>query len=58
MLKWALIFFVGSLAAALFGFAGIEAGAEGVGRLLFCGFLALAAVSLVVSLARGRRPRI
>lgn len=35
MLKWALVFFVVSLIAALFGFTGIAAGAAAVAKILF-----------------------
>jgi len=54
MLRWALIFFVLALVAALFGFGGIAAGAVGIAKLLFFGFLILAAVAIVANLARGR----
>jgi uncharacterized membrane protein YtjA (UPF0391 family) len=45
MLKWALIFFVISVVAGLFGFTGIAAGAQGIAKVLF--FIALA-IFLVV----------
>jgi uncharacterized membrane protein YtjA (UPF0391 family) len=54
MLRWALIFFVLALVAALFGFGGVAAGAAGIAKLLFFGFLILAAVAIVANLARGR----
>lgn len=55
MLKWALIFFVVALIAALFGFGGLAAGAASIGKLLFIGFLILAALALVVGLVQGKR---
>jgi uncharacterized membrane protein YtjA (UPF0391 family) len=58
MLKWALIFFVVALVAALFGFGGLAAGAAGIGKLLFFGFLILAGIALVAGLLRGRSPRL
>ena len=58
MLKWALIFFVVALAAALFGFGGLAAGAAGIGKLLFFGFLILAGIALIAGLVRGGAPRI
>ena len=58
MLKWALIFFVVALVAALFGFGGIAAGAAGIGKILFFGFLILAGIALISGLLRGRSPRI
>ena len=53
MLSWALVFFLISLVAAFFGYGGIAAGAAGIGKILFFGFLALALVSLIFGL-RGR----
>lgn len=52
MLRYAIIFFVIALVAALFGFGGIAASAAGIAQILFYGFLILAVVSLVVSLIR------
>ena len=52
MLTWALIFFVVALVAALFGFGGIAAGAVSIAKILFVGFLILAAVALVTGLVR------
>jgi uncharacterized membrane protein YtjA (UPF0391 family) len=54
MLKWALIFFVVALIAAFFGFGGIAAGAASIGKIIFIGFLILAAISLIAGLVRGR----
>jgi uncharacterized membrane protein YtjA (UPF0391 family) len=54
MLRWALIFFVIALVAALFGFGGIAGLAADVAQILFFGFLILAAVVLVLGLAGGR----
>lgn len=58
MLGYALAFFVIALIAAFFGFGGIAAGAAGIAKILFVGFLILAAISLLVGLARGRGPTI
>jgi uncharacterized membrane protein YtjA (UPF0391 family) len=55
MLYYAIVFFVIALVAAFFGFSGIAAGAAGIGKLLFFGFLVLAVVSAVAVLAGGRR---
>jgi uncharacterized membrane protein YtjA (UPF0391 family) len=52
MLRYALIFFVVALIAALFGFGGIAAGAAEIGKLLFFIFLVLFIVSLVAGLLR------
>lgn len=51
MLRWAIIFFVVALVAALFGFGGIAAGAVEIGKILFVVFLVLAVISLIM----GRR---
>ncbi|MBV8037167.1 DUF1328 family protein [Roseateles sp.] len=52
MLRYAIVFFVIALVAALFGFGGIAASAAGIAQLLFYGFVVLAVVSLVVGLLR------
>jgi uncharacterized membrane protein YtjA (UPF0391 family) len=54
LLKWALIFFVLAIVAALFGFGGIAGAAAGIAKLLFIGFIVLAAIVLIAGLARGR----
>lgn len=46
MIKWAIIFFVISLIAGLFGFTNISAGAAGIARFLF--FIALAIFLIVL----------
>ncbi|OYW38208.1 MAG: DUF1328 domain-containing protein [Hydrogenophilales bacterium 12-61-10] len=50
MLKWALIFFVISLVAALFGFGGIASGAAAIAKILFYIAVALFVVFLVMGL--------
>jgi uncharacterized membrane protein YtjA (UPF0391 family) len=55
MLRWALIFFVVALVAALFGFGGIAAGAASIAKILFFGFLVVAAIMLIAGLTAGRR---
>jgi uncharacterized membrane protein YtjA (UPF0391 family) len=49
MLKWALIFFVISLIAGVFGFTGISAAAGGIARILF--FIAVVIFLIFVVLA-------
>jgi uncharacterized membrane protein YtjA (UPF0391 family) len=56
MLRWALIFFVLALFAALFGFGGIAAGAAGIAKILFYAFVVIFLVSLVLGLLEGRSP--
>jgi uncharacterized membrane protein YtjA (UPF0391 family) len=55
MLRWALIFFVVALLAALFGFGGIAGAAAGIAKLLFIGFLIVAVIALIMGVAGGRR---
>ena len=52
MLTASVMFFVVALVAALFGFTGIAAGAAMLAKVLFFLFVVLAAISLVMSLAR------
>ena len=52
MLRYAIVFFVIALIAALFGFGGIAASAAGIAQLLFYGFLLLAVIGLIVGLVR------
>jgi len=52
MLRYALIFFVVALIAALFGFGGIAAGAVEIAKILFFIFIVLFIVSLVAGLLR------
>ncbi|MCC7326152.1 MAG: DUF1328 domain-containing protein [Burkholderiales bacterium] len=52
MLYYAVVFFVIALIAAVFGFGGIAAGAAGIAKILFFGFLIVAVVTLLISLAR------
>ena len=49
MLRWALIFFVISLIAGVFGFTGIAQGARSIAKTLF--FIAIALFILFVILA-------
>ena len=52
MLRYAVIFLVIALVAALLGFTGIAAGAVEIARVLFFVFLVLFVVSLVFGLMR------
>lgn len=56
MLGWAVFFLVIALVAAVLGFGGIAGTAVGIAKLLFFVFLAIFIVSLIMGLARGRRP--
>jgi uncharacterized membrane protein YtjA (UPF0391 family) len=46
MIKWAIIFFVISLIAGVFGFTGIAAGARGIAKVLF--FIAVAIFLIIL----------
>jgi uncharacterized membrane protein YtjA (UPF0391 family) len=48
LLKWAIVFLVISLIAALFGFTGIAAGAGDIARILFFIFLAICVVLFIM----------
>lgn len=50
MLKWALIFFIVSIVAGLFGFTGIAAGAASIAKFLFYVAVTLFVVFLVLGL--------
>ena len=52
MLRYAVIFLVIALVAALLGFTGIAAGAVEIAKILFFVFLLLFVVSLIVGLMR------
>lgn len=52
MLRYAVIFFIIALVAALFGFGGIAASAAGIAQILFYIFIVVALISLVLSLIR------
>jgi len=54
MLRWAVIFFIISIIAAVFGFGGIATAAAGIAKLLFYLFLAIAVVVLIAALLAGR----
>lgn len=47
MLRWALIFFVVAIVAAIFGFGGVAGDAAWIGKILLVVFVILAIVSLI-----------
>ena len=55
LLKWALIFFLISIVAAVFGFTGISMATADIARILFYIFLVIFVVLLVLGLAAARR---
>jgi len=52
MLRWALIFFVVALIAAVLGFTGISVAAAGVAKILFFLFVVLFLITLLGHVAR------
>jgi uncharacterized membrane protein YtjA (UPF0391 family) len=55
MLRWALIFLVFGLVAALLGFTSIAGTAIGIAKILFYIFLVLFLVALLIGLSAGNR---
>lgn len=55
LLKWALIFFLISVVAAIFGFGGVAAASADIARVLFFIFLVIFVVLLVLGLVLARR---
>jgi uncharacterized membrane protein YtjA (UPF0391 family) len=54
MLRWALVFLVISLIAALFGFTGIAAAAAGIAKVLFFIFIVITVILFALVIAAGR----
>ncbi len=54
MLRWAIMFFIIALVAAVFGFGGVAGEAAWIGKLLVVVFLVLAVFSMLFG--RGRAP--
>ena len=57
MLRWALIFLVISLIAALFGFTGISVAAAGIAKVLFFIFVVITLVFFVLAISAARSIR-
>lgn len=55
MLRWAVIFFVVAIVAAVFGFTGIAAGAVSIARILFWIFVVLFLLSLIGGYSIGKK---
>ena len=53
MLKWALIFFIIAIVAAIFGFGGIAAGAATIAKWLFFIAVAIFVIFLAMGLVAG-----
>ena len=55
MLRWALIFFVISIVAAIFGFGGISEASADIAQILFYVFLGIFVIMLVLGLVAGKK---
>ncbi len=55
MFKWALIFAVIALVAAVFGFGGIAGAAGGIAKILFFVGLAFVALFLILGVFAGKK---
>ena len=55
MLRYAVIFFIIAIIAAVFGFGGIASGATEIARVCFFFFLVAFVASLIWNLVTGRR---
>jgi uncharacterized membrane protein YtjA (UPF0391 family) len=53
MLRWAVIFFIVAIVAAVFGYGGIAGDAAAIAKILFAVFLLLFGVTLVAGAVRG-----
>lgn len=54
MLRWALIFFVISIIAGLFGFTGIASGTAAIAKVLFFLAITLFAIFLIAAFTIGK----
>ena len=52
MLRWAAIFFVIAIIAAVFGFTGIAAGGAEIAKVLFFVFLLVFVITLIMGMMR------
>lgn len=55
MLRWAVIFLVIALVAALFGFTGIAVAAAGIAKFLFFLFLVMCLIFFIIGLSISRK---
>ena len=55
MLKWAVIFLIIALIAAIFGFTDIAAASAGIAKVLFAIFLVLFLAAVFIGLVVGKR---
>ena len=55
MLRWAVVFFIISIIAAIFGFGGVANAASDIAQVLFFIFIVIFAVMLVAGLVAGKK---
>lgn len=58
MLRWAIIFFIVAIIAAILGFGNIAGAATDIAKILFFVFLVIFLVSVVLHLAGGKGPKL
>jgi uncharacterized membrane protein YtjA (UPF0391 family) len=58
MLRWAVIFFIVAIVAAVFGFGNISVAATDIAKILFFVFLVIFLITLVMHLMGGKGPRL
>ena len=55
LLRWAVIFLVIALVAAVFGFTGVAVAAAGIAKFLFFIFLVACLIFFIIGMTAGRR---
>jgi uncharacterized membrane protein YtjA (UPF0391 family) len=56
MLRWALIFFIVAIIAAVLGFGNLAGDLSDIAKILFLIFIVIFLISLVYALATGKKP--
>jgi uncharacterized membrane protein YtjA (UPF0391 family) len=56
MLRWALIFFIVAIIAAVLGFGGLAGDLSYIAKILFMVFIVIFLISLIYALATGKSP--
>ena len=54
-MRWAVIFLVIALVAAVFGFTGVAVAAAGIAKFLFLIFLVACVIFFIIGITAGRR---
>jgi len=58
MLRWAVIFFLVAILAAIFGFGNIAEGATDIAKILFFVFIVLFLISVIMKLMGGKGTKV